>query len=60
MTISAAGTSRPAVIPYGDTHPMLPDNRLPLVLVILDGLGDRAVPELGGRTPAEAARDSTP
>lgn len=43
------------MIPYGDTHPMLPDNRLPLVLVILDGLGDRAVPELGGRTPAEAA-----
>src|SRR4051794_16867540 len=26
------------------------------MLVILDGLGDRPVPELGGRTPAEAAR----
>ncbi len=29
---------------------------IPLVLVILDGLGDRPVPELGDRTPAEAAR----
>ncbi|MDL5158297.1 alkaline phosphatase family protein [Actinomycetospora termitidis] len=26
------------------------------MLVVLDGLGDRAVPALGGRTPAEAAR----
>ncbi len=26
------------------------------MLVVLDGLGDRPVPELGGRTPAEAAR----
>ncbi len=32
------------------------DDRLPAVLVILDGLGDRPVPELGSRTPAEAAR----
>lgn len=32
------------------------DDRLPIVLVILDGLGDRACPELDGRTPAEAAR----
>ncbi|MGQ0574988.1 MAG: alkaline phosphatase family protein [Pseudonocardia sp.] len=31
------------------------DDRLPIVLVVLDGLGDRTVPELGGRTPAEAA-----
>ncbi|MGE0025970.1 MAG: phosphoglycerate mutase [Thermoleophilia bacterium] len=31
-------------------------DRLPAVLVILDGLGDRPVPELGGRTPAEVAR----
>jgi len=31
------------------------DDRLPVVLVVLDGLGDRALPELGGRTPAEAA-----
>ncbi|MCC5860527.1 MAG: phosphoglycerate mutase [Gammaproteobacteria bacterium] len=31
------------------------DDRLPIVLVILDGLGDRACPELGGRTPCEAA-----
>lgn len=31
------------------------DDRLPVVLVILDGLGDRACPELGGRTPCEAA-----
>lgn len=32
------------------------DDRLPLVLVILDGLGDRASEELDGRTPTEAAR----
>jgi len=32
------------------------DDRVPAVLVILDGLGDRPVPELGGRTPCEAAR----
>ena len=32
------------------------DDRLPIILVILDGLGDRAAPELGDRTPAEAAR----
>lgn len=32
------------------------DDRHPAVLVILDGLGDRALPELEGRTPAEAAR----
>jgi 2,3-bisphosphoglycerate-independent phosphoglycerate mutase len=31
------------------------DDRLPIVLVVLDGLGDRPIPELGGRTPAEAA-----
>lgn len=41
---------------YGETQPRLSDDRLPIVLVILDGLGDRPVPELGGRTPAEAAR----
>ncbi|MFN8109477.1 MAG: phosphoglycerate mutase [Thermoleophilia bacterium] len=35
---------------------MTGDDRLPAVLVILDGLGDRPVPELGGSTPAEAAR----
>ncbi len=32
------------------------DDRLPIILVILDGLGDRACPELDGRTPCEAAR----
>jgi 2,3-bisphosphoglycerate-independent phosphoglycerate mutase len=31
------------------------DDRLPVLLVILDGLGDRGCPELGGRTPCEAA-----
>ncbi|MHA6793950.1 alkaline phosphatase family protein [Pseudonocardia bannensis] len=41
---------------YGETQPRLDDDRLPVVLVVLDGLGDRPVPELGGRTPAEAAR----
>lgn len=34
---------------------MTPDDRLPIVLVILDGLGDRACEELDGKTPAEAA-----
>lgn len=34
---------------------MTPDDRFPIVLVILDGLGDRACEELDGRTPAEAA-----
>ena len=43
---------------YGETHPRLDDDRLPIVLVVLDGLGDRPIPELGNRTPAEAA--STP
>ncbi|MFO0336013.1 MAG: phosphoglycerate mutase [Pseudomonadota bacterium] len=32
------------------------DDRLPILLVILDGLGDRAAPVLGDRTPCEAAR----
>lgn len=43
---------------YGETQPRLDDDRLPIVLVVLDGLGDRPIPELGGRTPVEAA--STP
>jgi len=34
------------------------DDRLPVLLVILDGLGDRACAELGDQTPCEAA--STP
>jgi 2,3-bisphosphoglycerate-independent phosphoglycerate mutase len=40
---------------YGETQPRLADDRLPVVLVVLDGLGDRPVPELGDRTPSEAA-----
>ncbi len=40
---------------YGEDHPRLDDDRRPVVLVVLDGLGDRPVPELGERTPAEAA-----
>ena len=43
---------------YGEKQPRLDDDRLPIVLVVLDGLGDRPIPELGGRTPSEAA--STP
>ncbi len=31
------------------------DDRLPMLLVVLDGLGDRPSDVLGGRTPAEAA-----
>ena len=38
-----------------DEQSALVDDRKPMVLVILDGLGDRELPELGGRTPAEAA-----
>lgn len=41
---------------YGETQPRLDDDRMPVILVTLDGLGDRPVPELSGRTPAEAAR----
>jgi 2,3-bisphosphoglycerate-independent phosphoglycerate mutase len=48
----SAGTRPPG---WGETQPRLVDDRLPVVLVVLDGLGDRPVPELGGRTPAEAA-----
>jgi 2,3-bisphosphoglycerate-independent phosphoglycerate mutase len=40
---------------FGESQPRLADDRLPVVLVVLDGLGDRPVPELGDRTPAEAA-----
>ena len=47
---------RPLPPGYGETQPRLRDDRLPVVLVVLDGLGDRPVPELGGRTPSEAAR----
>lgn len=35
--------------------PDLTDDRLPILLVILDGLGDRASAALDGRTPCEAA-----
>lgn len=41
---------------WGETQPRLVDDRLPVVLVVLDGLGDRPVPALGDRTPSEAAR----
>ncbi len=44
------------IIRYGEDQPRLDDDRMPVVLVVLDGLGDRAIPELGGRTPSEAAR----
>lgn len=40
---------------YGESQPRPEDDRVPVMLVILDGLGDRPVPELGGYTPAEAA-----
>ncbi len=47
---------------YGEDHPRPPDDRCPMVLVILDGLGDRAHPELAEgsdglpQTATEAAR----
>ena len=34
---------------------MISDDRLPMLLVILDGLGDRGCAELDGQTPCEAA-----
>ncbi|MGH8997993.1 MAG: alkaline phosphatase family protein [Acidimicrobiia bacterium] len=40
---------------YGEDQPRLDDDRLPVVLVVLDGLGDRPIRDLGGRTPSEAA-----
>lgn len=40
---------------YGEDQPRLDDDRLPVVMVLLDGLGDRPVPQLGGLTPSEAA-----
>lgn len=40
---------------YGEDQPRPDDDRMPAVLVILDGLGDRPIPELDGRTPSEAA-----
>jgi 2,3-bisphosphoglycerate-independent phosphoglycerate mutase len=40
---------------YGESQPRLDDDRLPVVLVVLDGLGDRPSPRLGDRTPSEAA-----
>ncbi len=47
---------------YGEDHPRPADDRCPMILVILDGLGDRAHPELADgpdglpRTASEAAR----
>ncbi|TDU32156.1 phosphoglycerate mutase [Panacagrimonas perspica] len=47
-------TNKP--IRYGEDQPRLDDDRLPIVLVLLDGLGDRPIPELDHRTPSEAAK----
>ena len=56
---------------YGEDQPRLSDDRLPVVLITLDGLGDRPSAELatanaetwgmpnGGLTPSEAAATST-
>lgn len=43
------------MIPYGHSHPSLVDDRLPMVLVVFDGLGDRPSAQLDFQTPAEAA-----
>ncbi len=40
---------------YGEDQPRLADDRLPIVLLVLDGLGDRGIPELGNLTPSESA-----
>lgn len=41
--------------PDAGPGPGVADDRAPIVLVLLDGLGDRPLTALGGRTPAEAA-----
>jgi hypothetical protein len=48
----------PGQTAYGEDAPRVADDRLPMVLVLLDGLGDRPHAVLGGQTPSEAA--STP
>lgn len=48
-------SSGPKPIRYGEDQPRLDDDRLPMILVLLDGLGDRPIPQLGLRTPSEAA-----
>ncbi len=40
---------------YGEDQPRLNDDRLPVLMVLLDGLGDRPIAQLEQRTPAEAA-----
>jgi len=40
---------------HGEDQPRPVDDRMPVVLVILDGLGDRPIDALDGRTPSEAA-----
>lgn len=40
---------------YGEEQPQLIDDRLPSILIILDGLGDRGLNELGGFTPSESS-----
>jgi 2,3-bisphosphoglycerate-independent phosphoglycerate mutase len=41
---------------YGEDQPQIIDDRLPSMLIILDGLGDRGLNELGGLTPSESSR----
>lgn len=50
MTLPGAGETA-----YGEDAPRVPDDRLPMVLVLLDGLGDRPQPELDMLTASEAA-----
>ena len=52
--LGAAGRPRAAAALVTELN--VNDDRLPILLVILDGLGDRACAELGDRTPCEAAR----
>lgn len=40
---------------YGEEHAPLIDDRMPSILVILDGLGDRGLSEMNGFTPSEVS-----
>ena len=55
---TADGCPKLKPIHDGEDQPRLDDDRLPVVLVILDGLGDRPIPELEDRTPSRSRADA--
>jgi 2,3-bisphosphoglycerate-independent phosphoglycerate mutase len=48
-----------ASVHYGEDHPRPPDDRLPMILVLLDGLGDRAHQILSDASVGESASART-